>query len=125
MAGMLSTGILDQLRARQESSFDQLCSIQRNTRTYDDQGGELWTWANLSTGVPCRVGSPALTAIERPLAGVVMPQLVTPFTFEVDVDILKTDRIIYPESGGSTYFVISDPDRGYKTATRVLAASIS
>lgn len=123
--GMLSTGLLDQMRSRAEASFDGTCSIERNTRTIDDQGGEFWAWATVSTGVPCRVGQPVLSPVEQPIAGVVVPQIVVPFTLAHDVDILAADRLIYPESDGHTYFVISEPDYSYKTATRVRAARLS
>lgn len=124
MAGMLSTGILDQLRARQEASFDETLTIQRNTRTVDAQGGELWTWATLTTGVPCGVGRGSWLNRENPIAGVVTPVAITPFRLPHDVDILATDRLVWPESGGSTYYLISDPDYSYKTAVYVTAAKV-
>lgn len=124
MAGMLSTGILDQLRARQEAAMDQTLTIQRSTRTIDDQGGELWTWATLTTGVPCGVGRNNVQARENPVAGVVQSLIVTPFRLPHDVDILATDRLVWPETSGSTYYLISDPDYSYLTAVYVTAAKV-
>lgn len=124
MAGMLSTGILDQLRDRQEASFDETLTIQRNTRTIDDQGGESWTWATLTTGVPCGVGRTNWLARENPIAGTVMAIAMVPFRLPYDVDILATDRLVWPETNGSTYYILADPDYSYKTAVYVAAAKV-
>lgn len=124
MAGMLSTGLLDQVRARQLASFDQTLTIQRNTRTGDNQGGELWTWATFTTGVPCGVGRSNVQALENPIAGTVTPVMITPFRLPHDVDILATDRLVWPETNGSTYYLVSDPDYSYKTAVYVAAAKV-
>jgi head-tail adaptor len=102
----LSTAEIDSMRAAADALLADTCTIQRADETPTAQGGIHQTWADLATGVPCRLDvlrSLQIRAGSETLINAA-PGVVLDYTLYVKVeqDISAKDRVIV---GGQTFEV--------------------
>lgn len=87
-----------------ESQLDT-CTIERATQASDGQGGRIDTWANLATGVRCRIrraGGGQETEIANRLTSAVPWTIVLPYT----QDVLARDRIVVTSQATTRRFEV-------------------
>ena len=118
---MISAADLAAMQATQASALPGTCSISRRSMATDDQGGYTETWADLATGVACRLvvmRAPTEALVAARFANMELWQLTLP----VGQDITHNDRVVV---SGVTYEVAGINSGGeWETARRVVLARV-
>lgn len=98
-----------------EAMMTMTCSIQRATVSTDSGGGEDPSWANIATGVPCRVWQLQERERHQGVANVVVTHKAV---FPYRQDVTEKDRLTNVASAdGTALFSVADiesvdPDAG-------------
>jgi hypothetical protein len=115
---MLSDGDVFLMREEFESLLPDTANVQRRTATSDGGGGNTYTYANVLTGVACRI-SPIKGGEGGNGGGRVMDETTHVITFAAKTDVRHPDRIVV---SGITYEVTYVRTRGDWELTRRVEA---
>ncbi len=118
---MLSTADLTSMRAQIALSLPETCSISRNTPASDGMGGWSESWANLATGVACRL-SPAGSTTEGELAARLAAESGWVITLPTGQDVTTKDRL---SVGTRLFEVVGVLARSWELSRRVVATEVS
>ena len=112
---MLTAGQLAWMRQMQQRILPDTCTIQRAARTVDGIGQPVLTWANLATGVACRLSQ--RRAVEEVQGERVLRVTGWVLTLPDDEDVTAADRVVV----GSRTFEVTGvtTDQSWLTALRV------
>ena len=114
---------LDGLRAIASGSFalPDSCSLRRGTETYTGDGTTT-VWADLATGVPCRV-SPLASGASESLGADQSLQAVAQWTIWIPAgtDVTVKDRVVY---GARTFEVARTGARSYEVARELICREV-
>lgn len=113
---------LEFLRALQEEYLPDTCSISRATDTSTSDGLSQ-SWANVATGVSCRV-SPLASSAAEALGASAGLEAVSLWTVWLPAltDVTTRDRIVY---GARTFEVARVGARSYETARECICREVS
>lgn len=113
---------LDFLRAVSNTFLPDLCTIQRYTETVTGDGTSQ-SWADLSTGVACRV-SPLASGTGEALGADQSLQSVAQWTVWLPAgqDVTVRDRIVF---GARTFEVARVGARSYETARECICREVT
>ena len=120
---VLSTGDLEYMRNAQEDLLPDTCTIQTNTRTRSDFGGQASSWADAATAVPCRLVR-VDPRVRNELTGE-QEQLQADWwlTLHHDQSIALGQRVVV--NGLTLEPVDLNEGRSWQTVTRVLCREVS
>lgn len=88
----LTSADLTRLRATLATSLVGSATVQRNTTTADGMGGVSNSWANLATGVTCRVAE-RMSATERVVAERLTSDVPWLVILPTSQDVTAKDRL--------------------------------
>jgi hypothetical protein len=111
---MLSDADLAEMRAAQEETMVETCTIERKVKTSDGAGG-FSEGAPTTTSCKCRIGTGLREPQARVIAEQVAPRQVYVVTLPALTDVQAEDRITV---GGRTFKVISPQQGSFETARR-------
>jgi head-tail adaptor len=102
----LTSAEIDAMRAAADALLASTCTIQRASESRTAQGGVRQTWADLATGVPCRLdvlrGLQIRASNEEEVNGALGVVLDYMLYVKHDQDIAEKDRVVL---GGHTFEV--------------------
>jgi head-tail adaptor len=94
----LTPAEIDFMRAAADALLATTCTIQRAVETRTDQGGTRQTWADLATGVPCRLdvlrGLQINASNEKEIDGALGVVMDYTLYLKHTQDITEKDRVI-------------------------------
>ena len=116
----LTAAELSSMRSTADDYLPDTCTIQRATQGQDALGGISLSWANLATGVACRMDEPSanqsLANAEASVNSAVGAVAQWPMHFAYNQDITVKDRVIF---GSYTYEVAEVLDSSSWLITRL------
>ncbi len=109
------------LRALSDRYLPDVCAISRNTPTQSGDG-QTDSWANVATGVACRV-SPLASSAQESLGGAEAMSAVAQWTIwlPAGTDVTVKDRIVV---GSRTFEVARVGARSYEVSREVLCREV-
>lgn len=112
---------LDDLRAEQEASFDQTCTVRTFAAATVDAEGGTSPGTETDTETPCRIGVP--TAQERQIAARLGQELDSTITVAWDVSVPITANVIVDSD---TYEVITtNATQSYRAGLRLAVKRVT
>lgn len=114
----LSAAELAAMRDTADDYLGDTCTISRATVTQDAQGGISSSWANLATGVACRMDEPVSGGAEGPINQAIGTAVRFIMHLKYDQAITVKDRVVF---SSNTYEVAEVLDSASWLITRRLA----
>jgi hypothetical protein len=102
---LLSPQVLSDLRAVVATALVDACTVERASVASDGQGGQVPTWANLATGVACRLRRPT-DGTEAEIAGRLTGVVAWAVMLPAFQDVAVADRLLVTSMTPNRRFLV-------------------